>query len=68
MYQNLKIEMSRNDITNRAIATVLNIHENTVGYKINGEGSFSVEEAFKVKEIFFPSIDLGYLFKRTESA
>jgi plasmid maintenance system antidote protein VapI len=68
MYQNLKTEMSKKDISNRAIATVLNVHENTVGYKINGDGSFTIEEAFTVKEIFFPSLDLSYLFKRSESA
>lgn len=65
MYQNLKLEMAKRDITNRKVAAILEIHENTAAYKLNGEGSFSIEEAFKLKEELFPMLDLKYLFKRT---
>lgn len=65
MYQNLKIELAKRDITNRKVAATLNIHENTVAYKLNGDGSFSIEEAFILKDELFPNLDLKYLFKRT---
>ena len=62
-YTNLKGEIAKKGITQIEIATTLNIHPNTVTNKINGESSFSIEEAFEIKRCFFPEMDLSYLFK-----
>ena len=58
MYTNLKVELIKKSLTQKEIADYIGIH------KISN-GSFSVEEAFKIKERFFPECDLEYLFKRT---
>lgn len=66
MYMNLKAKMAIHNVSIEEIAKWLNIHRNTVAYKIN-EGSFSVEEAFSVKERFFKDCDTLFLFSKINS-
>lgn len=61
MYDNLKAKMAIHNITIEKIAKVLKIHRNTVANKLNGR-SFSIEEAFEIKEYLFKEYDLCYLF------
>ncbi len=63
-YSNLKAEMGRYDITIEAIATTLGIHRNSVSYKLNKGGSFSIEEADVIQKTFFPNIPLSTLFQK----
>jgi plasmid maintenance system antidote protein VapI len=63
MYANLKIEMMLKKISIEDIADTIGVHRNSVSNKING-GNFTVEEAFKISEAFFPDKDLQYLFKK----
>lgn len=65
---NLKAEMAKKDITIEEISKLLGIHRNSVANKINGDSSFSVEEAFKIQEHYFPKLALNYLFKREDAA
>ncbi len=67
MYENLEAEIARAGITKREIAVFLEIHENTLAYKM-ARGSFTIEEAFKIKHKFFPNCELEYLFYRKKSA
>lgn len=62
MYNNLRAECARANITNRQIAHKLNISENTVTNIMNGKTKVSVETAFKIRHLFFPNLDLEYLF------
>lgn len=64
MYNNLKGEMAKKNITKTDISKVLGIHINTVSNKINGRSHFTVEEAFIIKNYFFKKDDLPlrYLF------
>lgn len=66
MYLNLKAKMAIYGVSIEDIAKWLKIHRNTVAYKIN-EGSFSVEEAFSVKERFFKECDTYFLFHKTRT-
>lgn len=66
-YINLIAEMSKKKISNRNFATLLNVHENTIGNKINS-GSFSIEEAFEIKSNYFPEFEIEYLFKKDDIA
>ena len=68
MYENLKFEIMRSGITQKEIAEFLGIHENSIGNKISGESSFSIEEAFKIREKFFSNFDLQYLFKKANKS
>lgn len=65
-YGNLKAEMGRRNITIEAVAKTLSIHRNSVSNKVNGSSSFSIEEAMKIKNTFFPDLDYRYLFATEE--
>lgn len=64
---NLKKEMAGADISVEALAQFLQLHRNTVSNKIEGTSKFTVDEAFKIQEKFFPGIGLAYLFKESDS-
>lgn len=66
-YSNLKAEMGRHDITIEAIAKLLNLHRNSVFYKLNKGGSFSIEEANTIQKTFFPDIPLVRLFDKDKT-
>ena len=61
---NLKGEMAKRNITAEKFAQLLGIHRNSVANKINGDSSFSIEEAMKIKEEYFPELELKYLFQK----
>lgn len=61
-YGNLKAEMGRNDVTIEAISKLLNIHRNSVANKVKGKCRFTVDEAKKIREAFFPTLEIDYLF------
>lgn len=62
-YLNLKAEMAKKGITFENVAQLLDIHRNSVSNKINGNSSFSIEQAEKIYNEFFPESKLSYLFK-----
>lgn len=64
-YPNLTKEMAVRKITNKAISQLLNIHINSVGYKLS-KGTFSVEECMKVRDKYFPNMKIEYLFATEE--
>ena len=66
MYENLRVEMFKKNISKKELSSLLGIHENTVGNKIS-MGSFSIEEVFKIKKRYFPEFDLEYLFKKSDT-
>ena len=65
MYPNLKTQMATNDVTIEQISRLINVHRNTVANKLDG-GSFTIEEAFAIKEYLFRQFELSYLFKRMD--
>ena len=67
MLNNLKAEMTRNEITVDMMQKVLPRTEKTIRAKINGHSGFSIEEALAIRNAFFPGMDLEYLFARKSS-
>lgn len=63
-YLNLKAEMGRKDVTIESIAKELKLHRNSVAYKLNKCGAFTIEEADAIQKKFFPEIPLMVLFQR----
>ena len=61
---NLKGEMAKNGITIEAIAKLLGIHRNSAANKINGDSSFTIDEAITIQRSFFPKLTLRYLFEK----
>lgn len=64
---NLKGEMAKKGITIEAISKLLGIHRNSVANKINGDSSFSIDEAIAIQRNFFPKLTLRYLFEKEGS-
>lgn len=50
---NIKKAMAAKSISIEAMADVLHMHRNSVANKINGKSSFSVDEAFKLRDTLF---------------
>ena len=63
-YLNLKGEMAKRDITTEKISNLLNLHRNSVSNKLKGLSSFSIDEAMKVKDAYFPDCAIEELFKK----
>lgn len=65
-YLNLKAEMAKKGVSIENLSKVLGMHRNSVSNKINGTTSFSIEEAEKIHNTFFPEKKLLYLFEKNE--
>lgn len=64
MYTNLKNSLNQKGLSFNAAARILGMPEATFRTKVC-ERSFSVEEAFTIKENLFPELDFSYLFKKS---
>lgn len=61
---NLIGEMAKRKVSIEDIAKLLDIHRNSVSNKINGDSPFSIEQAMKIQETYFPDLELKFLFKK----
>ena len=61
-YLTLRGEMAKRKISIENIASLLGIHRNSVANKLNGESSFSIEQAVLIQEAYFPDLSLRFLF------
>ena len=70
MYSNLIIAMKRKGITIGQIAELLNCRAATVSDKIHGkrEYGFYLEEALRIKNVFFNEYETTYLFGRDKES
>lgn len=62
MATRVKEALQLKGISNEAVANMLGVHRNTLANKLSGESSFTVEEAFKIKQLLLPEYDMDYLF------
>lgn len=62
MFRNLKAEMVRTGITKKDIAKLLGLRYGTVIDKLNGKYPFKLDEAIKIRQVFFQSLTFEYLF------
>lgn len=67
MYANLKASLDKKGLSNNAAAKLIDMPEPTFRTKLN-DRSFTVEEAFTIKEHLFPEMDFFYLFKRASES
>jgi len=68
VYNNLRAEMARNNVTVGNLAEILNVRYATVSDKLNGRFRFYYDEAIKIRNHFFPDCSLEYLFEAKEPA
>ncbi len=62
MYRNLVGEMAKNKVTNKQVSLEIKVTTRAVRNKIYGVSDFTWKEAIKIKEKFFPELELTYLF------
>lgn len=63
MYRNLEAEMVRQGITRKDLAQLLDVRYATIIDKLKGKFSFTLDEAFKIKNSFFSNLSFEYLFE-----
>lgn len=61
-YPNLKAEIARNGVSVNQVAETVEVSPKTVYNWLNGASRPDIEQAKKIKRVFFPACDLGYLF------
>ena len=62
MYKNLLAEMARKGIIHSQIAKAIGINPSTLSAKLNTYDRLKLCEAEKIKNTFFPSMSIEYLF------
>lgn len=64
MFRNLKSEMVRRNVTTRAISKEIGRTEKSVQMKLSGKTQFTIGEALRIRDAFFPGMDLEFLFSQ----
>lgn len=62
MYSNLRAEMARKGITNEMIAKAIGRNEGTTSAKLNHFDRLKLIECFKIRDLYFPTETIDYLF------
>ena len=68
MYDNLKVLMSRKNITNEVLARLLGVNRDTIANKLGGGSEFTHGQAELIHETLFPEYSIRYVFHRAEAA
>ena len=64
MFENLKAEMARKDITIKKISTELGFVYETLRNKFSGKTDWLRSEMLLIKSTYFPEKSLEYLFEK----
>lgn len=68
MFNNLKAEMARHEITQYEIAQALNVTIKTISNKMIGKSEFTRKEMFIIKSKYFSNYSIDYLFDMQKEA
>lgn len=66
MYRNLKAELARRSISCADVAKALGVATPTISEKLNKSGRLKLDEAMTIRDTFFPSMSLEYLFEKSK--
>lgn len=55
-------------ISFEAVSAIIGVHRNSLNNKLNGVTSFTIDEAFKIKNQLLPEYDINYLFSDADAA
>lgn len=64
VYNNLRAEMARHHLTIQSMAVGLKMNRDTLSRKLSGKSPLYLDEAFKIQRMFFPDLDVSYLFRQ----
>lgn len=68
MYPNLEAEMARIRVTQNTMADCIDVTPTTLSLKINGKAGIYLSECMKLRDNFFPTCSIDYLFSTNEMA
>ena len=64
MFPNIRAEMARKGITAIEMAERLQMSRHTLTNKLYGRSEFSIADAMRIRDLFFPNCSLEYLFEQ----
>lgn len=67
MFENLANELSRKNISNKALAAAIGCTEKTLWNKMMGHTQFTLDEIKLISDDFLPEFKLDYLFEQKVS-
>ena len=67
MFENVRVEMARKDLTILDIANLIGMSRETLSRKLSGKAPLRLEEAFAIQRIF-PDVRIEVLFKECSTA
>ena len=62
MYPNLRAEMAREHVTVEALAKAIGVNISTASAKLNSYDRIKYSECRKIRDTFFPTMQIDYLF------
>jgi hypothetical protein len=65
MYPNLRAEMARYGVKPRDLTKALSISPKSVSNKLVGRTDFRLDEVVSIRDTFFPTLKIDYLFRKT---
>ena len=69
IYPNLEAEMKRYAVRRTDIARALGTSNAVVTNRLNGvQGEMSISDALTIRDLFFPGMDMAYLFRSRRGA
>ena len=60
--KNLMAEMARTGVTTNDIRSLLGCSSKTIRNKLNEKSEFTFGQAYMIRDAFFPTYDIRYLF------
>lgn len=67
MYEILEAELRKKNISNAAVASLLNCSEKTFYNKLHGNTEFTLTEGFLIHRNLLPEYNIDYLFTRAKA-
>ena len=64
MYPNLRAEVARKGMTMKELAKKIGIGESTMMQKLSGKYAFTLDEAFKIREVLEVDLSIDVLFEK----
>ncbi len=64
MFSNLEAEIARKRLHKKELGKTLGVRQATIYDKLNGKSKFTLKEALKIKNTYFPEMEIKYLFKK----
>lgn len=64
IFPNLRAEMARNNVTIEDLRRTMKCSEKTVRNKLSGITTFSCDDAFIIRDTFFPDKGIEYLLTK----